>query len=494
MGLLLIILLSNVKPPAAADHVNWERIMSRPPYPIASLDLNHIGSYTSHAHDFQSPDNIIMVRSTDQRTIAEKKGTQPPKLKTVTVSTVETYNRNQNTVRKLTTKSVDGIVESKETIVTDITRAPLLGSQVNLRADKLKSPPSYASTPSKSQTLPRQSSNLSVRSVPRTPQKTKDINKDEFAKQCLERHNEYRAKHKLDPLKLSPELNTFAQEWADHLASILKMMHRPNNKYGENLWMYMTTDRSHRVVGGDAVDSWYNNELSKYKFGTEPRDLEAGHLTQVLWASSEYLGVGVAKTGEYTFVVCNYNPPGNYKGEYVDNVPPIGGWKDRPVPSKLTLGSAESQEAFVKDTLRMHNEYRAKHGVGPLTLDANITKFAQSWAEQLAEKNQFSHRPNNPYGENIFWSSGNAGAKVMCDSWYSEENGYNYDVDPFKSGGGLKSGHFTQMVWKESKQLGVGRAFAKNGAMIAVANYSPRGNIIGQFTTNVLPPGGGRRR
>lgn len=50
----------------------------------------------------------------------------------------------------------------------------------------------------------------------------------------------------------------------------------------------------------------------------------AGHLTQVLWASSEYLGVGVAKTGEYTFVVCNYNPPGNYKGEYVDNVPPIG--------------------------------------------------------------------------------------------------------------------------------------------------------------------------
>lgn len=49
---------------------------SRPPYPIASLDLNHIGSFTSHAHDFQSPDNIIMVRSTDQRTIAEKKGTQ----------------------------------------------------------------------------------------------------------------------------------------------------------------------------------------------------------------------------------------------------------------------------------------------------------------------------------------------------------------------------------------------------------------------------------
>jgi hypothetical protein len=52
--------------------------------------------------------------------------------------------------------------------------------------------------------------------------------------------------------------------------------------------------------------------------------VSAGHLTQVLWASSKYLGVGVAKTGEYTFVVCNYNPPGNYKGQYVDNVPPVG--------------------------------------------------------------------------------------------------------------------------------------------------------------------------
>jgi len=199
----------------------------------------------------------------------------------------------------------------------------------------------------------------------------------------------------------------------------------------------------------------------------------------------------MAKNGEYTFVVCNYNPPGNYKGEYSDNVPPIGGWKDRPMSSKPSASLAatpEGLDAFIKDTLRIHNEYRAKHGVPALSVDPNITKFAQSWADHMVEKNQFSHRSNNPYGENLFWSSGSASAKVMCDSWYSEEAGYNYDVDPFKSGNGLKSGHFTQMVWKEAKFLGVGRAFDKNGAMFAVANYSPRGNIIGQFTNNVLPP------
>uniref|UniRef100_A0A1B6MU13 SCP domain-containing protein n=1 Tax=Graphocephala atropunctata TaxID=36148 RepID=A0A1B6MU13_9HEMI len=345
------------------------------------------------------------------------------------------------------------------------------------------------------QSLPRQSSNASIKSTPRTPQKTKDIDREEFAKQCLERHNEYRAKHKVQPLKLSAELSAFSQDWADQLAKTQTVDHRPNNKYGENLWWRSCRGsgcESFKVHGGDAVDDWYG-EIVKYKFGTEPKNLDAGHLTQVLWATSEYLGVGLARSGDSTIVVCNYNPPGNYKGEFAEMVPPVGGWKDKPTPTKRPgmgfAAASETTELFAKETLRIHNEYRAKHGVPALSLDAEVSKFAQAWADHLAEKNQFVHRNNSPYGENIFWSSASASAKMMCDSWYGEEAGYNYDVDPFKSGAGLKSGHFTQMVWKQSKSLGVGRAFTKSGAMIAVANYSPRGNIIGQFTANVMPVG-----
>lgn len=66
-----------------------------------------------------------------------------------------------------------------------------------------------------------------------------------------------------------------------------------------------------------------------------------------------------------------------------------------------------------------------------------ISKYAQSWADHLAEKNLFTHRTNGPYGENLFWSSGDASAKVACDSWYSEGNGYNYSVEPFKNGAGM---------------------------------------------------------
>ena len=52
----------------------------------------------------------------------------------------------------------------------------------------------------------------------------------------------------------------------------------------------------------------------------------------------------------------------------------------------------------------------------------------------------------------------------------------------------MKTGHFTQVVWKGSQQLGVGVAFANNGRIaVVVANYSPPGNYQNRFTDNVLP-------
>jgi hypothetical protein len=50
------------------------------------------------------------------------------------------------------------------------------------------------------------------------------------------------------------------------------------------------------------------------------------------------------------------------------------------------------------------------------------------------------------------------------------------------------SGHFTQMIWKDSQELGMGLARSKNGRVIVVANYNPRGNYIGQFAVNVPRP------
>ena len=49
------------------------------------------------------------------------------------------------------------------------------------------------------------------------------------------------------------------------------------------------------------------------------------------------------------------------------------------------------------------------------------------------------------------------------------------------------SGHFTQLVWKGSNEIGVGKAVSTDGKSIAVASYRPAGNFVGKYEQNVLP-------
>merc|ERR1711963_667416 len=114
--------------------------------------------------------------------------------------------------------------------------------------------------------------------------------------------------------------NALAQEWADHLIAEGTFEHRPNNKYGENI--YMSSGRAAQDQAQGAVDSWYS-EIKDYTFGKEPSwgGPVTGHFTQVVWKGSTEVGVGVAQEGSKVVVVANYSPPGNYIGQYVDNVP-----------------------------------------------------------------------------------------------------------------------------------------------------------------------------
>lgn len=64
------------------------------------------------------------------------------------------------------------------------------------------------------------------------------------------------------------------------------------------------------------------------------------------------------------------------------------------------------------------------------------------------------HRKNNKYGENLFMSTG-IGTKIhelAVKSWYDEIQNYNFNRPGFSP----NTGHFTQVVWKTSKELGVG--------------------------------------
>ena len=50
-------------------------------------------------------------------------------------------------------------------------------------------------------------------------------------------------------------------------------------------------------------------------------------------------------------------------------------------------------------------------------------------------------------------------------------------------------GHFTQVVWKSSRQLGVGKAKSSDGRQVfVVCMYHPAGNYVGRYKENVSPP------
>jgi len=146
---------------------------------------------------------------------------------------------------------------------------------------------------------------------------------------------------------------------------------------------------------------------------------------------------------------------------------------------------AINADSFKKQLLDRHNFHRYVHAAPPLVWNDTIANYAQEWAEKNARANRMFHRTAHKYGENIYMMSGGTptGNQVV-DSWYSEIKYYNFN----RPGFGYNTGHFTQVVWKSTKQLGCGWANSSNGGIYVVCNYSPAGNITnpGRFAANVL--------
>ncbi|XP_072399922.1 uncharacterized protein [Diabrotica undecimpunctata] len=328
-----------------------------------------------------------------------------------------------------------------------------------------------------------------------------------FEEDFLEAHNNYRKRHGVPLLKLDKKLCKYSQEWAAYLAQRNILEHRPGSNYGENIYCIYSSDLNFTVNGHTPVDTWYE-EVSEHPFGREPSNLKSGHFSQVIWKSSEFLGVGVAKNSQGSiYVVANYSPAGNFVGHYVENVPPVkptwfsGGRSSSPkketspgTSSKsLVSPSGSSTQGsfsdFVLEALKVHNEYRRRHGTQDLLLNEEMCKHAQEWADTCARTASLQHRANSQYGENIFsvYSSDYShtpSARDAVKEWYDEVKRHTFGVEKVNQG----SLHFTQVIWKDSKELGIGIAKNKRGQTYVVANYSPRGNYIGQFVENVPRP------
>jgi uncharacterized protein YkwD len=125
----------------------------------------------------------------------------------------------------------------------------------------------------------------------------------------LEAHNDIRARIGVSPLVWSAQLADVAQDWATHLIATGGLSHRPDNRYGENIYA---------ISGGLAlpaqvVASWAD-EVRAYDIRSNTCARVCGHYTQIVWRQTRAIGCGIAADRRREVWVCNYDPPGNVVG------------------------------------------------------------------------------------------------------------------------------------------------------------------------------------
>jgi len=125
------------------------------------------------------------------------------------------------------------------------------------------------------------------------------------------------------------------------------------------------------------------------------------------------------------------------------------------------------------EMLSDHNGFRAQQCAGPLAWSGSLAQAAQAYANSCPSNGNggFKHDPNRgQVGENLFWGPG-TNARQAVKWWFDEIRDYDFNNPVWSAA----VGHFTQVVWKDSRELGCGVANC-SGTLLWVCRYSPPGN------------------
>ena len=149
------------------------------------------------------------------------------------------------------------------------------------------------------------------------------------------------------------------------------------------------------------------------------------------------------------------------------------------------LGATGFTNNFDARILAAHNRERLAMGVAPLRWDPVLAQRAQQWANYLAVTGRFEHapeRPVNPDGENIWaGSKGYFIAEQMVDGWIREKRYFKPGSFPDNSTTGRLEdvGHYTQLVWRATGEVGCARAQSWREDIL-VCRYAEAGNYVGE--------------
>ncbi|EFJ49383.1 hypothetical protein VOLCADRAFT_104287 [Volvox carteri f. nagariensis] len=142
--------------------------------------------------------------------------------------------------------------------------------------------------------------------------------------------------------------------------------------------------------------------------------------------------------------------------------------------------------------LEAHNKYRLWSGVPNLTWSDELAASAQNWSDKCIFEHSYGQ-----YGENLVLGTFNTMGEILygMSLWTIEMCWYDFDAPGFNE----TTGHYTQVVWKDTQMVGCGYRTCKSvsgfsgqcdGCGVVTCHYSPPGNYLSAtlFRLNVLKP------
>eukprot|EP01059_Diplonema_ambulator_P020793 TRINITY_DN346_c0_g1_i4.p1 TRINITY_DN346_c0_g1~~TRINITY_DN346_c0_g1_i4.p1 ORF type:complete len:324 (+),score=91.69 TRINITY_DN346_c0_g1_i4:47-1018(+) len=163
-------------------------------------------------------------------------------------------------------------------------------------------------------------------------------------------------------------------------------------------------------------------------------------------------------------------------------------------PTPCFSGLAQWQ---IDRVVQQHNKVRAHHGACPVTYSKEIEDWtvASTGLHNTCTNMKLEHNSNRKIngayvGENLYGASGYSELQDFdplrgIKAWYCGEEGcWDYATS---SGSG--TGHFTQVVWKASLEIGCGLCHSKSASgwtnLYFMCNYRVGGNMGGAYAANV---------
>lgn len=153
--------------------------------------------------------------------------------------------------------------------------------------------------------------------------------------------------------------------------------------------------------------------------------------------------------------------------------------------------AAEFKANEQAEIVAAHNHWRSQVNIPRLKWSPMLEGTAQSYAEALkaTQACKPAHSEASDLGENLFWASPTTysdgvseiqavSPSQVVDNWGSEKG--DYDASTNTCAVGKACGHYTQIVWKSTTEIGCGKTVCPDNSQIWVCHYQPAGNFIGE--------------